>query len=519
MSDVKITVGVAGAEEAATAIRKVEVAAGATGQATEKLGHQAWDAGHMLHGLEMAAEGSSRGMFGAGRGAAHLLESLGLGPLGGIALAVGAIGAAFEGLNTMMEKNAQAAKKLQDEMEKLVQDTARLKNERMDSAVEELKKLEQQTERNSSATERLFAATMKLKDAKTQREVAEIDVQEQQALLGLNPGDEIGRKRTRLEYAQKREEHQNAAAVEKAATEADRAAEKLAEGQSAAQAAQNTAAQAAANAATMKAKKKRREEIKAAADKANADLAKAQDADERLQASYGGAHVHVDRETIALAKRLPELQTAAERANQAQKENPLDNEEGAKFQAEVKKRQEEAAAAAIDAAEKQKAIAPLSLAWDTAAEDWRKAKLTQQGSGLKRSDESHAIDAEARRKYEEDEARKQKSADEAHKKQAEEDRHRQEGGLTRALKTTKDEEKALYADPLKQIERNVIPAEYSQYRKNGENPVEFLNRLKEALQKRDAPLLAKIADMERRLELMKEHQDNIVAVVSSNASH
>jgi len=220
---VDVTADASGAKQVADALGNVkDQAQGASGAADDasgsmdKMGEGAMGAGHVLHGLEMAAQGSARGMFSAATGARHLLEALGAGALGGIALVIGGIAAGVMALMRQFGESKEEAKKLAEEQEKVYQQTLKWRALHMDDLKREYENVHREIEGTLKAAEMLYAAQMKLLDARTASKLANLDIDEQLALGKLKPGDEMGRKRVTKEYADQRATIQDDANVDKA---------------------------------------------------------------------------------------------------------------------------------------------------------------------------------------------------------------------------------------------------------------------------------------------------------------
>lgn len=216
MSDVKITVGVAGAQEAASQLNAVGTSAGVADQKIGHMGRSAMGGAHLLHGLKAAAEGSSQGMMGAASGAAHLAESMGGPGFAAATLALGGIAAAVSIVANWLQKAHEAAEKLKEKIEKAKERQAELTEMRMDRAIKEYDKLTAAITESAAAQEKLNKAREKLESAKVQTGLARLDLEEAQKRRQLAPDDEEGRKRLELEYAGKREDLRDARAQSEA---------------------------------------------------------------------------------------------------------------------------------------------------------------------------------------------------------------------------------------------------------------------------------------------------------------
>ena len=218
---IDVNANTTGATQAADALNGVKASAGgaaeAAGQATgsmEKMGQGAMGAGHLLHGLEMAGHGSMRGLFAAANGAKHLLETLGMGALGGMAVFAFGLGAAVMGLMKLFGDSQKEAGELQKKAEELVESTKKLRDLRMDQVVEQYTRMRDAVAGVGKAQDALNESRLKMKEAKLQTALAQSELDEAKEMAALRPGDETGRKRVTLKYAAQRETMEADSAVE-----------------------------------------------------------------------------------------------------------------------------------------------------------------------------------------------------------------------------------------------------------------------------------------------------------------
>jgi hypothetical protein len=220
---VDVVANAAPAQQVADSLGAVKTAAGAASDATDKhttamdkMGQGAMDAGHVLRGLEAASHGSARGLFAAAQGARHLMESLGMGALGPLALFIGGITAGVMGLIKLFQDSKEEAAKLSDESAKLAIETRKLIDLRLQARIDEYAQMSKNIDAAATAQERFNAARIKSLEASTAVALAKVDLQESQDILKLNPADKTGRERIRLSAAQSRLDIQNSAEANKA---------------------------------------------------------------------------------------------------------------------------------------------------------------------------------------------------------------------------------------------------------------------------------------------------------------
>lgn len=201
MSDVKITVGVEGAQQASGQLKSVGDAANDANSQVGNMGKAAMGAGHLFRGLEMAAHGSVRGMFAAAAGAKHLLEAVGAAALGSIGLILAGVTAATMAISKAFGESSEEAKRLKEKIEKVVEETERLKQQRMTEAVEEYRKLATEIEACATAQDLYNSAKLKSAGAAVATKIAKLDLEEAEERMRIDPADEDGRKRLALKYA------------------------------------------------------------------------------------------------------------------------------------------------------------------------------------------------------------------------------------------------------------------------------------------------------------------------------
>lgn len=185
---------------------------------TVKMGEAAKGAGHLLRGLEEAGHGSFRGLLAASQGARHLMQALGMGALGPIALFIAGITAGVMALIKVFDDSKEEAKKLAEESDKVYQGMLKWRALHMDDLKREYETVRKAIDSTLKSTEMLYAAQMKLMDARTAAKLAALDIDEQLALGKLNPGDEMGRKKVNKDYSDQRATVQDDANVDKAFT-------------------------------------------------------------------------------------------------------------------------------------------------------------------------------------------------------------------------------------------------------------------------------------------------------------
>jgi len=209
----KTTTDTDGAEQTANALDKVRTAAGYSSDeakentaSTDKMGQASIGAAHLIHGLEMAAHGSARGMFSAATGARHLLDALGLSALSPIVLAIAGIGVAVASLAKMVE----GAKKETDDFNKssadLAEQTREMKLARFDQVIDQYKQMADEIERALSAQESLNAKRLEMMSAKMQTQLAQDKLEEAKELARTAPNDELGSERIKAKHAASREQ-------------------------------------------------------------------------------------------------------------------------------------------------------------------------------------------------------------------------------------------------------------------------------------------------------------------------
>ena len=220
-----ITVGadVAGAQQAQDALDGVKNSAGGASDAADKtsgsmdkMGQGAMGAGHLLHGLEMAGQGSARGLFSAATGARHLLEALGAGALGGAALVIGGITAGVMALYKAFGQSKEETDALKKKTEEVLEQIEKWRSVHLDDIVNEYKRANAAIDSMLKSTELLHAAQVKLLDAKTAAKLADLDIDEALALKKVAHDDEMGRQRVTQDFAHQRVKIQDDTNVDKA---------------------------------------------------------------------------------------------------------------------------------------------------------------------------------------------------------------------------------------------------------------------------------------------------------------
>lgn len=251
MSDVKITVGIDGAEAAAKSLAEVRQAASGTASETDAakqpvdrlsdamaqlkaqckdtagkakeagagiddIGRGAMGAGHLLHGLERASDGSARGMFAAASGARHLMDAMGMGALGPVALILGGITAGVMALFRAFGDTEEKTKQLAAQTKKVEEQIERWRALHLDDIEKAYSRIRSEIDATLRASELLYASQLKLMDARSAGKIAEVDADEQEALSKLAPGDALGRKQVTKEYAERRAQIQEQNETDKA---------------------------------------------------------------------------------------------------------------------------------------------------------------------------------------------------------------------------------------------------------------------------------------------------------------